>query len=276
MNKQSRLVVPKLKEILEVLDEMAPFSLAEDWDNSGLQVGYFSQEVRGICMALDPTIKAVRYASKGKAQLLLTHHPLIFKPLSNINPESYPGDVINEALKKKVSIVAAHTNLDATKGGISDMLADLFGLQDVEALYNKDASGGTGVGMGRIGNLPEPLTLSEMVKAVKNSLGTEGLMVRGLGDMEIGRVAVVGGSGGGMVSLASKKGADLLVTGDIRHHEALEAEALGLALIDGGHFQTERAAFNLFADHFGNKLKERGWDIIPELYEDEKEPMRHE
>ena len=115
-----------LKDIVGLLDEMAPFSLAEEWDNVGLQVGSPEGKVTKILMALDPTLKAVGQASLLGAQMLLTHHPLIFTPLSRIDLDGYPGDVIREALIKDISIVAIHSNLDAAKGGINDILADLI------------------------------------------------------------------------------------------------------------------------------------------------------
>ncbi|MFC1531974.1 Nif3-like dinuclear metal center hexameric protein [Thermodesulfobacteriota bacterium] len=269
-------MVPKLEDILKILDEMAPFLMAEEWDNSGFQVGCFSQEIKKILIALDPTIKAVRNASDTKAQLLLTHHPLVHKPLTNINIEAYPGDVIDEALKKRISIVAVHTNLDVARGGINDILANLFGLDDVEVLQRSDELVDNVVGIGRIGYLPKPKKLSVVTKAIKDALGTMNLRVVGSRDTDVRRVAVVGGSGGEMAALAKKRGADLLVTGDIGHHDALVAEALDLALIDGGHFETERIALSLFTDHFGARLKEQSWDVILEIYRDEKDPIRYE
>lgn len=265
--------MPAIKEILTLLDEMAPFSAAEEWDNSGLQVGSLSQEVEKVLVALDPTIKAIRETSARKAQLLLTHHPLIFNPLSRIALESYPGDVVFEAIINGISIVAAHTNLDVARGGINDMLADLLGLRDVEILRER---GDQDSGIGRIGYLPEPVDLSKMTEMVKDVLGVTGIMVMGDRDREITRVAVVGGSGGKMVPIASEMGADLLITGDVRHNDALVADSFGLALIDGGHFNTEKVALNSFAGHFRDRLMERKWDIIVDLYEDEKDPMSYE
>jgi len=269
-------MVPKLQDILNLLDEMAPFSMAEEWDNSGLQVGSLSLEVKRILVALDPTLKAVRNASERKAQLLLTHHPLIFNALSCINSDIYPGDVITEALKRDVSIVAAHTNLDAAKGGINHILANILGLQDVDVLSEINDSGDHEVGIGRIGSLPRPMRLSDVIEIIKDVFDLKKLMVMGHKDKKIGKIAVVGGAGGGMAPLASRKGADLLVTGDIKHHEALLAETMGLALIDGGHFYTEKKALSLFADLLRDRLEERGWNIILETYEDEQESMRYE
>ena len=163
-------MTPILKNIMDILNEIAPFSMAEEWDNSGLQVGYLSQEIKKISMALDPTIKAVRNASDREAQLLLTHHPLIFESLFTINPETYPGDVIFEAVKRSVSIVAIHSNLDISRGGISDRLADLLGLEDVEVLQRKDDLN-DGTGMGRMGCLSDTMPLSAVIEKVKKALG---------------------------------------------------------------------------------------------------------
>lgn len=268
-------MTPKLQDILKLLDEIAPFSIAEEWDNSGFQIGSYSQEIERILTALDPTLKAVRKASDIKAQLLLTHHPLFFGSISSLNIDNYPGDTINEALAKRVSVVAVHTNLDAAEGGINDILADLMDLRDVEPLKGEYEVGDRFTGIGRIGSLPASMKLSTVAETVKDILEAPGIKVLGSGDTEIGRIALVGGSGGSMTDLAWKMGADLLITGDIKHHEAMMAESLGIALIDGGHFRTEKAAFRIFTDILRNKMKECEWDIILENYEEEEEPMMY-
>ena len=267
-------MIPKLKDIFDILEEMAPSYIAEGWDNTGLQVGNFSLETKKIFVALDPTLKAVRETSNRQAQLLLTHHPLIFKSLSHINEETYPGIVIFEAFKKGISIVAVHTNLDVIQGGINDILARLFELQDVDLLEKKDDLTMDDAGLGRIGSLQEPMSLSSMIERVKTILGSRSIKVVGREEMKIRRVAVVGGSGGGMVSEASKKGADLLITGDVSHHDALGAENLGLALIDGGHFHTEKIALRHFANRLKSTLIKEDWDVTVETYDDETSPMR--
>ncbi len=269
-------MVAKLKDILDVLEELAPSYTAEEWDNPGLQVGYFSQAIKKIFVAVDPSLKAIRKASNRDSQLLLTHHPLIFNPISHINQGNYPGNVIFEAFKKGISVVAAHTNLDVIWGGINDMLADLFELQEVELLEKRADLKMDDAGLGRIGYLPNPMRLSGMAETVKAILGTERIRVVGHKNMRVKRVAVVGGSGGGMISVASKKGADLLVTGDVSHHGARDAENLGLALIDGGHFHTEKAALRLFSGRLKDSFIQRGLDVIVEFYKDERDPMRYE
>lgn len=263
-----------LKHILELLDQMAPFSLAEEWDNAGLQVGHPSWEVSKIFVALDPTPDSVDRAAAAGAQLLLTHHPLIFSPLTQVNPESYPGSVVREALTRKISIISLHTNLDAARGGINDILADLIGLNDVEVLEKNAGAVNDGAGMGRIGNLPGVQPLSEFCGKVKEALHASEIRIMGDKEMTVRRVAVVGGAGGGMSSLASKNGADLFITGDIRHHEALLAGTLGLALIDGGHFQTEKAALNVFAEQLQDRFMEKGLNLLVENFQNEKKPLR--
>ena len=269
-------MVPKLNAILEILEEIAPSTAAEEWDNPGLQVGRLSQEIERILIALDPTLKALREAFKRKAQLLLTHHTLIFRPISSLNQNTYPGDVISEALEKGIAIVSAHTNLDVVQGGINDILADLFGLQNSEVLEIRNDLGINGAGLGRIGHLPTPIKLPQVIKRVKEVLGTERIRVFGHKNRKIARVAVVGGAGGEMVPTAAKKGADLLLTGDVRHHEALEAERLGLALIDAGHFHTEKAALGPFAESLRRAFMKRNMEVVVEVYRDETGPTRFE
>lgn len=264
-------MLPKLKNVLELLERLAPTRLAQPWDNTGFQVGSYSQEISKILVALDPVLRNVRSAHGSQSQLLLTHHPLIFKPISRLNINSFPGNVIFEAAKTGVSIVAAHTNLDVARGGINDILADLLGLKHVEIL--EDMHGEEGVGLGRIGDLPESTNLSAVLKKIKTILKTENLKVIDREDDHIRRLAVVGGAGGSLVPLAAEKGADLLLTGDISHHHALEAESSGIVLIDGGHFRTEKTAFKVFAGQFRDLIRAEGWEVGVEVEEDETDPM---
>ena len=269
-------MTPKLQDILLTLEEIAPSFFAENWDNPGLQVGCSSQKINKLLIALDPTIEAIEAASERNAQMLLTHHPLIFKTLTSLDRGRYPGSIIFEAIEKKISIISAHTNLDITKGGINDILAQIFGLQEVEILQKSNDLEVSYAGLGRIGNMSEPMKLSAFAKKAKRSLGAERIRVSEDKSRNIKRIAIVGGSGGSMVSLASEKGADLLITGDIKHHEALAAKSLGLALIDAGHFHTEKTALTLFATHFKKMLIQRDMDVIVENFDNEKDPLGYE
>ncbi len=266
-------MLPKLRDVLDLLEKIAPARLAESWDNPGLQVGSCSQKVGKIFMALDPTLRAMRSASERHAQLLLTHHPLIFTPFSQIDINAYPGRVIAEAVQSGVSVVSVHTNLDAAAGGINDILADLLGLQNVEVL--EEVAGIDGVGLGRIGDLSEAGMLLSVVEDVRQVFGSHKLRLVCNGDIRVRRIAVVGGSGGGLASLAAEKGADLLVTGDVGHHHALEAESLGIALIDAGHFKTEKMAFRGFAERLRGLSNDLDWEVEIETDEGETDPLQN-
>lgn len=266
---------PTLSNILSVLEELAPVGYAEEWDNPGLQVGRLSQVIHKIFISLDPTLEALKAASEVNAQLLLTHHPLLFKPLYHLDLTTAPGKVILEAMNAGIAIVAAHTNLDVARGGINDMLARVFAFRDVTPLQERSDLGDHGVGLGRIGLLPQSEGLGEIAEKVKAVFGLRTVKVVGKDDHLINRAAVVGGSGGGFVSTAAKAGAELLITGDIGHHHALEAVALNLALIDAGHFHTEKTALSLFAKPFEAALRKRDWDVTVEFYENEKCPERY-
>jgi dinuclear metal center YbgI/SA1388 family protein len=223
--------------------------------------------VRRILTSLDPTLGALREACRRDAQLILTHHPLIFPSLSCLNTRVYPGNVISEACKNEISLLAAHTNLDVAQGGINDLLASLFQLNDVAVLQPRN-------GLGRIGNLPKPCRLSSLIETIKDLLGSGMVRLSGTGEKTIQRVAFVGGSGGSLVRTASSMGAHVLVTGDVSHHDALLAETLGLALVDAGHFHTEKTAFGLFADRFKALLTQEGWDVLVEEYQGQRDPLR--
>jgi dinuclear metal center YbgI/SA1388 family protein len=263
---------PDLQDVLNLLEEFAPARLAEPWDNPGLQVGALSYKIQKIYLSLDPTLKALRTALLNKAQLLLTHHPLIFSPLSRLDMDSFPGDVIREAVLAEIGVVAAHTNLDVAPGGINDILAELLGLEHVKVL--QPIEGTDGAGMGRIGELPFPRRLSVLTEEVKKALGTTEIRVVCRTDKEIRRLAVVGGSGGSLISLAFQKKADALLTGDLSYHQALEAETLGLALMDGGHFGTEKTAFTVFGKQLKAMITNIGWDTIVQGDKEETDPIR--
>jgi len=266
-----------LKDILEILEELAPARLSESWDNPGLQVGRRETNIDRILISLDPTLEAVREAARRKAQLLLTHHPLIFKSVSSIEPTRYPGDVLFEAIQKNVAIASFHTNLDAARGGLNDVLSEMLGLREVRVLEEGRASREPGEGMGRIGVLSQPMPLSELARVVKRTFHVSVAGVVGPADLRVHRVAVVGGSGGSLIPEASRKGADVLITGDVGHHDALAALQWSVALIDAGHFHTEKAAMRRFCHMLTSRLDQTaGKRIEVEVFQNETSPMRFE
>ena len=263
---------PGITDFLDLLEELAPARFAEDWDNPGLQVGGHAGDITCVFISLDPTLGALKRARRVGADVLFTHHPLIFKPLSRIDSDPYPGNVIHDAVKSGIHIVSAHTNLDVAGGGINDILAELLRLEDVHVL--ETVSGVDGIGLGRVGRLSGGLDLTAFIHEVRDILGVEEIGVAGPEDARIRTVAVVGGSGGSLVSAARRKGADCLITGDVGHHHALTAETMGLTLLDAGHYCLEKKAFSVFGERLGKRMAERGWPVNVVLDEAERGPMR--
>ena len=252
-------MIPTVGDFLRMIERIAPMKLAEPWDNPGLQIGDSEQKINKIFSSLDPTLDALMAASEINAQVLFTHHPLIFKSISHIEINAYPGQILARAAREHISVVTAHTNLDMARGGINDILADLMGLQNVEVLQPHPKE--PGVGLGRVGDLAEATDLITLANTVKTMLGAEHIRLVGQKTECVRRIAVVGGSGGSLISSAAKSGADVLITGDVGHHAALEARTLGIALIDGGHFHSEKTAFNIFCENLEDFFKKEGWDV---------------
>ncbi len=267
-------MTPSVDQVMACLEAMAPARLAEEWDNPGVQVRAWSGRVERMLICLDPTPQAIRQAVERKARILLTHHPLIFRPLKSIQDQAFPGDVIQAAVKNSVTVVSAHTNLDSARGGINDILAGLFGLTGVEVL-EPSRDGEEGHGLGRVGELPAPLPFSGLIQEAKRVFGTDSLRASGPADLVVKRLAVAGGSGGGLGPRAFQTGAQALVTGDVGHHDALACAGLGLALIDAGHFHTEAAAMKGFGRALASRFRSLGWEVRVDIYEGEAPPMRY-
>lgn len=333
--------IAKVSDIVGIINKIAPPALAESWDNPGLQVGDPNGEVTRIMVALDPTPATISAAINASCHVLVTHHPLIFKPLSSISSASPLGRQIQKAIKADLAIVSLHTNYDIASGGLNDLLAEKIGLQGcvplritaaqqllklvvfvpadhlarvrtsllpyTESLGNyRDcsfAAGGEGtftpqagsqpyigtsgvcqqvaearlellidrenrsraikvllaehpyeepaydlyplsnegaqLGLGRIGRLPHAQPLVEYAAHISHVLAAPALRYIGDPAAMIAKVALCSGSGASLLREAVRAGADLLVTGDVKYHEALDAEDLGIGLVDAGHFATE-------------------------------------
>ena len=368
---------PRVLDIIEIIDTIAPFRLAEEWDNVGLQVGDPAAPVSRIMVSLDPGDEAIEAAVAAQCQLLLTHHPLIFRPLQTIDFADPSGALIGKALRNSLSIVSLHTNYDIAEGGVNDLLAARLGVvstvplsvTDIESLvklavfvpkgyeekvsqalfrfsdilgnysecsfrvegqgtftpldgaapfigsigireyveetrievllrkvdvepalaelksvhpYEEPAvdlypllNNGSRKGLGRIGTLKEPLTLELFVSRIKEEFAVEGLRYVGDGSRMLERVALCGGSGSSLLRDAHAQGADVLVTGDVKYHDAHEALALGVALVDLGHFASELPMVEGLVSRLKSELRAR--DFVAELLvcTGEKDPFRY-
>lgn len=366
----------KLSDLIGIINKIAPPALAEDWDNVGLQVGDPSAEVQRVMVSLDPCPAAVEEAIRNSCQLLVTHHPLIFKPLKRISTADEAGQLIHRAISSNLAIVSLHTNYDIVENGINDLLANRLGLQECRPLkvtarsellklavfvplthqeqlldallpysgmpgnyadcsfrtaglgtfkpleganpflgsvgtretveecrlemvmrrsevqpalkalrrahpYEEPAfdliplhNDGVVQGLGRIGEIAAPLSLGEFADFVKARLDISSLRLVGETGKRISRVALCGGSGASLLREAVRQGADLYVTGDIKYHEAREAESQGIALIDAGHFATERLMIRGVEADLAQECSRRRLGVTVMTCGVEKDPFR--
>lgn len=211
-----------IQEIMTYINTRAPFDTAEEWDNVGLLIGSPNREIQHAVVALDATPDAIEVARGVRAQLLITHHPVIFSPLKALESDSVPYRLVQSG----IDVLCAHTNLDKASGGVNDTLADRLGLVDISS---------TDDGFCRIGTLPDAVKVFDFAQHVASQLGCS---VRCNGGGEVRRIAVCGGSGGDFIESMAKV-ADVFVTGEVKHHEWLAANALGLTVIEAGHYATE-------------------------------------
>lgn len=225
-------------EIIEKLETLSPKSYAEDWDNIGLLAGRRDKEVETIYIALDATDEVIADAVRVGADMLLTHHPLIFKKLSRVNTDDFIGRRIVELIKNDISYYAMHTNFDVM--GMADAAADELGLKERKVLnvtYEDEISK---EGCGRVGRLSKHMSLEALARLVKTNFHVPNVRVFGdFGDI-VEIAAVMPGSGGSYIKDALSAGADVMITGDIDHHEGIDAVAQGLTVIDAGHYGIEK------------------------------------
>jgi dinuclear metal center YbgI/SA1388 family protein len=367
---------PRLADLLGVLNQLCPPALAEDWDNVGLQVGDPTAEISRVLIALDAEEAALEQAEQQQAQLIITHHPLIFRPLRRLSTGDPGGQILFRAIRQQIAIASAHTNLDRAANGLNDWLAEhlrLTAIQPLEqeidgdyykivvyvpsghetavmealfaagaghiggydrcsfrlcgtgtfrggdssqpfigtageheeadelrletivpaALLNKTiaraekahpyeemaydliplANRAKNVGLGRIGRLSQPLTLQQFAVQVKEWLQAPALRLVGDPRRQLEKIAVCGGSGMSMYAEAMRQGADCLVTGDIKFHEAQRARAEGLALIDAGHFATERLMIPGLAQRLRHSCQQRQWNLEIIEADQEQDPF---
>lgn len=246
-------------EIIRILEELAPRDYACDWDNPGLLAGRRAKGVRKILVAVDADDEAVELAVQGGADMLLTHHPLIFHPLKQINDGDFIGRRLLTLIGADISYYAMHTNFDIAPGCMGDLAAERLGLSGCAPLEVTGTDLRTGtelVGIGKVGRLPQPMTGAEIAGLVKERFGLPFVTAYGLETAAepVEYVAISPGSGGSMVAPALKSVARVLVTGDIGHHTGIDAAAQGLAVIDAGHYGVEHIFMDFMAGYLREKL----------------------
>jgi dinuclear metal center YbgI/SA1388 family protein len=350
------------------VDSMAPPALAEEWDNVGLQVGDPGRTVKTIWIALDPTYQVVKAACRQKVDLLITHHPLIFKPLQSLNFSTPEGSIVDLAVRHHLAIFAAHTNLDSALGGINDVLAGRIGLNDLKPLaaakerqrfkmvihaprkiepqmtrllfQTRSETGhqlkgpssvmpvngivangdtgkilhedqlrieievcpdelasvikalagfqpddqtrydvypliapGEGAGIGRIGSLGSALDLKSLALMIKKKLKLRHLKFAGDPTLSVKKVAICSGSGTSLLSNFFTSGAQVFISGDLRYHDARDAEASNLGLIDIGHFSSEHLIVDVLAERLAGIFADSKMNLTVKACDLEKDPF---
>lgn len=240
----------RIKDILDVVNHIAPFRLAESWDNVGLLVGNPENEVATLLAGLDPSTTLLNEAIERGADTIITHHPIIFRPLPAINTSDPTGSFLQKALSHNINVIACHTNLDNAREGVSDCLAALLGLSNLRPLLPLENQ--PDVGSGRIGSYPQPLPTQPFLEKLFSALQLPAVNVAGTLPEQIRTVALCGGSGSEFAETALAQGADLYISAEIKHNTARWAEECNFCIIDGTHYATEQPAVTFLV----NKLQD--------------------
>ena len=249
----------KCREIIEILEKLAPKSCACDWDNPGLLAGRMEKEVKKILLTLDADDAAVEHAKKIGADMLISHHPLIFKPVKHVSDEDFIGRRLVSLIQSDISYYAMHTNFDSAPGCMADIVADRLNFVDQKPLELMGELSGTAYGIGKTGMLKKPMTGIELAKEVKNRFGLPFVTVYGrelFEDTPVTKAATCPGAGGSEIKEALSAGVQAFITGDISHHEGIDAAAQGMMIIDAGHYGLEHVFMDFMEGFLRDKLPE--------------------
>ncbi len=238
-----------VKDIAGIIENSVPAGLQESWDNSGLQIGFENQPVAKVLTCLELNRAVFEEAVSLEADMIVTHHPLIFGKLSSVCDSEYQGSLIMDLIKAGISVYSCHTPFDKVKGGNNDIIAELLELNGVRNLNGQPldtpavmAEKKDEADIGRIGTFKEPMSLRKAVHltAQQLELSIRQLRVAGNLDAEIKTVGICTGAGADLMEMAAAAGCELFVTGDVKYHQAQRALELGMCIIDAGHYGTEK------------------------------------
>ena len=236
----------KIKEVLSALEQFAPLPLQESWDNAGLQVGLTEAEVSGALLCLDVTEKVVDEAVRKGCNLIVSHHPLLFRGLKTISDLTDVQRTVRKAIRQDVCVVSMHTNMDNAQGGVNFKIAEKLGLTDVTFL-NPKRVGDLECGSGVVGTLENPMAADDFVLKVKRAFGVECAMTNELLRRPVSRVAICGGAGDFLLDDAVGAGADAFITGEMHYHQYFGYEQrIQICVI--GHYQSEQFTGEVFRD----------------------------
>ena len=256
-----------VRDIYLSIDSWAPFGTQLGFDNAGFLVGAYEQKVERVLVALDITREVVEEAVQAGAQLIVSHHPVIFQPVRSVTDQDPTGQILMDLIRAGISAVCAHTNLDAARGGVNDCLAQRLGLEGIGLLQQEGTDAqGRPYGIGRTGQAGiQGLSVPDYAAMVKAALGAAGVRYVDAG-IPVKRVAVGGGSCGSMLEDALRAGCDTFVTADVKYDQFLQAKAMGITLMDAGHFPTELPGVMSLYERFLADATRAGWPVKAHLH----------
>lgn len=246
----------KAIDIIKKIENICPENLAYSWDNVGLLCGDKEKEVKTVLVTLDANVNVVREAIAAGADMIVSHHPILLSGIKRIDYSTPTGKMLKLLIENNIPLFAAHTNMDTANGGISDALAELFGLNDVNIL--EQYTDNPEAGLGRYGKLKSAVKLSKLAEITKEKLKTPCVRVCGNLDTVISTLAVASGSCSEIIPLAKSLGCDAIITGDMKYHNSIDNVENGICIIDAGHYPTETIVMDIFEDI----LKDTGLKII--------------
>ena len=264
-------------DIMLMLEEISPTYLAEDWDNVGLQIGAMGWPVNKIWVTLDPLFPIIKKACQENVDLLITHHPLFFKPLMNLDIGTVMGGIVAACIRNNLSVYSAHTNFDSVRGGLNDILADRIGLSNCRVLddakiMKKESDGCHGIG--RIGVLPQSVKLNQLAISLKKRMHLKAIRMVGDPDLVVTKVAICTGSGAGLLDKFISSEAQLYISGDIKYHDAISVLEHGKGIIDLGHFASEQIMLDVVAKRLRKRVQSlTSHPIIVEACHLEQDPF---
>ncbi|HSG69650.1 MAG TPA: Nif3-like dinuclear metal center hexameric protein [Planctomycetaceae bacterium] len=266
-----------LADLIVFLRELAPLELAEEWDNVGLLLGRSDGELSAVLTCLTLTPDVAQEAIEKNAELIVSHHPILFRPVQSLTDDFTEGKMLLDLIRAGIAVYSPHTAYDSARTGINSQLAETFGLSGVQPLRPVSAEQLArcphlaGLGAGRIGTLPIACSLEELAQQVREKLPVSaGVQLVGESDRSIRTVAIACGSAAEMIQDAAGAGADVLITGEARFHACLEARSLGIGLIVAGHYATERPGI----EHLARCLTREFSSLTVFASEAETDPLR--
>lgn len=265
----------RVKDLLRWIDETAPFRFAAPWDNCGLQAGDPEDTVERVLVALDPSSESMDEARDLGCRCLVTHHPLLFKPVSSVRTDRFPESLVFRAVREGLNVISAHTNLDVALGGTNHRWARDLGLEPVEPIEDEARFRNEErySGMGLAGLLPEAIPFDRFLDRVRAIARGAAVRTAGPTDGRVRFVAVCTGSGGSLIERVLALGADAYISGDIKYHEAQRAVEAGLAVLDVGHFASERIVLEDLAEELRTKSAREGASLDVRVSGREKDPF---